>query len=563
MSTAVPNPPSDPVARLASPKLPAWAEQIVDGFNSQAHTQFILSGNTHDAFPLPPDNPPALGSLSDYLQQVVIPRYQVVLTYDIGNGLRVERGSDVFGRWNEKTEVVGKAPRPSIELVTYYLRYCANLARLGQNRVRVGVILKDAQFFLGDDTRHPDTHATAFLIREWTRERLLVEHDVVSFLLTENFNELHPLLRQNPLAAHLEVPLPGEAELRDTLRGAQPRHPHALGAAEAALEDLSRQLTGISRNGLFNLLKFKEHRKEPLAAADLAPLKARWVEQECPGLIEFLPPRLNLDALHGQEALKRHLRQNVALWRQDQTELIPMGYLISGPVGTGKTFLVKCLAGEAGVPVVVLKNFRDKWYGSTEGNLEKIFRTLKALGRCYVFIDEADQTLGRRGGSGSEPEVSGRVYSMIAQEMSNRDNRGRLVWILATSRPDLVEVDLKRPGRVDLKIPLFPTTTPEEGAELLAALGRSRQLDFPAEALASIRDRIPDLLTPGEVDALLGDLKREVLIEGISPVQALERRLANYLKPVPMETLLQQVGFAVKECSRAEFIPARFRDLAG
>ncbi|MCZ7640448.1 MAG: hypothetical protein M5U12_32965 [Verrucomicrobia bacterium] len=172
-----------------------------------------------------------MGSLSDYLQQVVIPRYQVVLTYDIGNGLRVERGSDVFGRWNEKTEVVGKAPRPSIELVTYYLRYCANLARLGQNRVRVGVILKDAQFFLGDDTRHPDTHATAFLIREWTRERLLVEHDVVSFLLTENFNELHPLLRQNPLAAHLEVPLPGEAELRDTLRGAQPRHPHALGAA--------------------------------------------------------------------------------------------------------------------------------------------------------------------------------------------------------------------------------------------------------------------------------------------------------------------------------------------
>ncbi|MCZ7640449.1 MAG: ATP-binding protein [Verrucomicrobia bacterium] len=55
----------------------------------------------------------------------------------------------------------------------------------------------------------------------------------------------------------------------------------------------------------------------------------------------------------------------MALWRQDQTELIPMGYLISGPVGTGKTFLVKCLAGEAGVPVVVLKNFRDKWYGST------------------------------------------------------------------------------------------------------------------------------------------------------------------------------------------------------
>ena len=73
---------------------------------------------------------------------------------------------------------------------------------------------------------------------------------------------------------------------------------------------------------------------------------------------------------------------------------LPKGYLICGPVGTGKTFLVECLAGEAGVPVVKLKNFRDRWVGSTEGNLEKIFRLLHALGRCYVFVDEADQALG-------------------------------------------------------------------------------------------------------------------------------------------------------------------------
>ena len=70
--------------------------------------------------------------------------------------------------------------------------------------------------------------------------------------------------------------------------------------------------------------------------------------------------------------------------------------LLCGPVGTGKTFMVECLAGEAGVPIVKLKNFRDKWVGSTEGNLEKIFRLLQALGRCYVFIDEADQAIGRR-----------------------------------------------------------------------------------------------------------------------------------------------------------------------
>lgn len=48
-----------------------------------------------------------------------------------------------------------------------------------------------------------------------------------------------------------------------------------------------------------------------------------------------------------------------------------MGYLLCGPVGTGKTYAVECLAGEAGVPVVKISNFRDRWVGSTEGNLRK------------------------------------------------------------------------------------------------------------------------------------------------------------------------------------------------
>ena len=140
--------------------------------------------------------------------------------------------------------------------------------------------------------------------------------------------------------------------------------------------------------------------------------------------------------------------------------------MLCGPVGTGKTFMVECLAGEAGVPIVKLKNFRDKWVGSTEGNLEKIFRLLQALGRCYVFIDEADQAIGRRDSASGDSGVSGRIYSMLAEEMGNSANRGKLIWILASSRPDLIEVDLKRPGRVDVKIPLFPTLETRESFEL-------------------------------------------------------------------------------------------------
>lgn len=70
---------------------------------------------------------------------------------------------------------------------------------------------------------------------------------------------------------------------------------------------------------------------------------------------------------------------------------------------------MECWAGEIGIPMVELKNFRDKWVGATEGNLETIFRVLKALGQVVVFVDEADQATGRRGGGEGDSGLSGRV----------------------------------------------------------------------------------------------------------------------------------------------------------
>lgn len=72
-----------------------------------------------------------------------------------------------------------------------------------------------------------------------------------------------------------------------------------------------------------------------------------------------------------------------------------------------------------------------------------------------VFVDEADQVTGKRI-TGDETGISGRVYAMLAKEMSDTANRGKIFWIFATSRPDLVEIDLKRQGRLDVHIPLFP-----------------------------------------------------------------------------------------------------------
>ena len=292
---------------------------------------------------------------------------------------------------------------------------------------------------------------------------------------------------------------------------------------------------------------------------DLSNLKKSLVEKDSQDLIEFLEPTRTLDDVHGSEAVKTWMRQDIALWRQGDLGAMPMGYLLCGPVGTGKTYLVECLAGDAGVPVVKMKNFRDRWVGSTEGNLEKIFGLLHALGRCIVFIDEADQALGSRDSGSGDSGISGRVYSMMAKEMSDTENRGRILWILASSRPDLIEVDLKRPGRVDVKIPLFPASDAAEGYLLIRALAKKFKLDLPKECPAEIVALIPAMITPGSAEAIAVKVYRQVRASSVDPVEGLRDCLDEYQNPIPSDVMDFQIGLAVREASDLSFIPEAYR----
>ena len=71
-----------------------------------------------------------------------------------------------------------------------------------------------------------------------------------------------------------------------------------------------------------------------------------------------------------------------------------------------------------------------------------------------VIVDEADAALGNRQAEG-DSGTSARVFSMIASQMGNTRYRGKIIWMLLTSRPDLLPIDLKRQGRAEVHIPLF------------------------------------------------------------------------------------------------------------
>src|SRR5215510_6409834 len=542
-----------------SPEAPAWAAEIALAYESTAQGQFILYGNVHDRIPVNG----ALVNLVSYVESELLAGFQVVFAFDLGNGLRVERGAEVIAEWSgsRRLEPAIRQPLPAIELVSSYLRYLANLRALRPDTkpVHVACILRGADEILPATGGGYEQGGLASLLRDWAGEAPFCNLPFASLLICDRLNDLHPSVALNPRAARIEVPLPPTATLSAALTLLRRDLPPAFEALPPDDTNTAATLTGVAVTAVEALCKRRAHLRQPIRTSDLVEIKKQLVERESAGLIDFIESRRTLADYEGQQALKTWLQQDVALWGAGDLKALPKGYLVCGPVGTGKTFLVECLAGEAGVPVVKLKNFRDRWVGSSEGNLEKIFRLVRALGRCMVFIDEADQTLGKRESGTGDSGLSGRLYSMIAQEMADSGNRGRVLWILASSRPDLIEVDLKRPGRVDVKVPLLPTSTPAESAQLIGTLAKRYGLALDAADLSRLEARMPTLLTPGAAEALVVKAYRHSKTQNVPGGAALEASLAGYQNPVPADVLDFQMRIAIREATDLNFVPPAFR----
>lgn len=547
-------------------QLPSWATEVIASYESESSGCFLLHGNIDDRLLiLPPNEPARLGNLTDFIRETLVPRFDVVITFDMGFGLRVDRGSDVFAKWKTYAEAPNLPHKPldACRFISKYLLYCRNLKAVGQKAPKVAVIMKQAHLAcpMMPNLHSYELNSLAALIRGWADDDRLQEFNQVAFLISENLNGIHPLVSESPRVSRVEIPLPDNNAITHSLTELTKSCPNAMQNFKDYPSVISSRLTGATLSSIESLLKRLEHDDKVLDDVRLAGLKKTLVERDCEGLIDFVEPDRNLDDCIGLEGVKKWLREDIILWRKNELQALPMGYLFCGPVGTGKTYLAECLAGEAGVPVVTMRNFRDKWVGSTEANLEKIFSLLHALGRCIVFVDEADQALGKRQGGSGDSGVSSRVYSMMAKEMSNTRNRGKILWVLASSRPDLIEVDLKRPGRVDVKIPLFPALNPKEGFSLILALCKRRKLVIPKNSFKNLETLIPTLLTPGAAEAISVQTFRIHKTTDKNALESLKACLSDYRPPVPIETLKFQMRIAAQEATDASLIPEELEDL--
>lgn len=138
------------------------------------------------------------------------------------------------------------------------------------------------------------------------------------------------------------------------------------------------------------------------------------------------------------------------------TTLVPQGILFSGPPGTGKTIVAEAFAKEAGVNFVKPMDIQTMWLGESEKRMTKFMDAIKDLTPVVVFIDEFDQNQSSRGAFEGDSGVGRRLFKKMLEIMSDTSLRGKILWIFATNRPDLIDSAIKRPGRCDLIIPFLP-----------------------------------------------------------------------------------------------------------
>jgi AAA+ superfamily predicted ATPase len=520
---------------------------------------FVLHGNVYDLVRTEQGTGAAYCSLSEFLATQVFGSWDIVLHYDLAGGLRALAGPDparlqkmvrwLTSRWGEPA---GWPRDPDRVLLTLELLIDRILVESdGPDRPHLAVLFDYAQYLVpaGDVealSRGPSTHLVSFL--GWAQNPYIKRANMAFCLLADKVSEVNERLVQSPHVATIHLPLPVAAE--------RARFCSHQGAADA--EKVAALSNGLSLLSLNVLLA--QGRPDARAVDDklFRSVKKSLIERQCRGLIEFVEPKHTLELVVGQEAAKERLSQDADLLLRGRSDSVPMGYLLCGPVGTGKTFLAEAYASSIKIPCVKLRNFRSKYVGETEGNLEQVLAVLRSLGPVVVVIDEADAALGNRE-SGGDSGTSNRVFSMIAAQMGDTSFRGRIVWMLLTSRPDLLPIDLKRQGRAEVHIPLFYPQSEQEVRGMFLAMARKNKIVLPEDALADLPTGRG--LSGADIESVLIGAWRNALAAGRAQVGGadLKTALTDFLPSVQgLEKEMQELA-AVLECTQLNFLPEEWR----
>ncbi|PIE98979.1 MAG: AAA family ATPase [Treponema sp.] len=543
-----------------------WSQELSIKYCSKTTNLYLVHGNIRDFLPHKIDAGQFMFvRIQDYIAEVIFGNKDIIIFYNKSTGISfclkevrkdyINTMSKLFPNEDPKN-FFSRNPFEAFRfLETYFMQ------KIGHN-LRIILIIDYAEAVVpaAEISKLDEVDRYSFVtFHKWSHDPKFTDEDISIIMLTENLNDVNCRLVASPTTVKIEIPLPDEETRTNYLRSIKNKKDKDLDLIldrGVCVEALGKLSSGLNLFNLKQLIGEAFQDEKPITIDYLTQKKRKMIEAEAAGLLEFVLTQHNLDYIAGHEFVKKRFKLAAKALKTGRIEVMPMGYLIAGPIGTGKTFMVSAFANEIGVPMVKLKNLQSRWKDSAESGLEKILTILKAMSPVAVMIDEADMILAGGRGKDAPTENAGLVAQLI-NFMGNTEYRGKIIWFLITSRPDLIPIDLKRQGRAEEHLALFYPQNTNEKIELFKTLQKKLRIKGSEVDFAKIVRSIKFSVSGADIESILVRARMQASSENrvMITTKDLLATIADFIPPTyPYEIELQNIVAAL-ECTSKEMLP--------
>jgi len=378
-------------------------------------------------------------------------------------------------------------------------------------------------------------------------------------LLSANLSTVNDRLMRLPKVMHIDIKLPNHGIRKQFIEQKIAKYPLQFDYQDQndLVEAFAQDTMGLTIRTLDDLTTAAYRQNAPLRQNEVIEQVNQQLQRQLGSIVKLVYPSHSMDDVIGNGMLKKrleHLKRRI-----DSPERAPAGITVVGPNGAGKTFIFEAFAANTGRAVITLSQIRSEWFGKTDVFAEQLESTLSAFGRILVLVDEAHAAFGSIHGSQTH-ETEARLTRQIIQMMDDHDKRGRILWVLLTTRPDLLDPDIVRSGRCSLFVPIFDPEGEDSDAFYDWMISKFNKENIEVdETNQSMLKAQTDIFSAGDYRRFIDDFIEEV---SFNPDMTLEMFLQSW-KPSAISIGKKrrvQMLLAAQRCDWRELLPKALKE---